>query len=324
MQNPADFSMNSLPTLGGILQSATGLPEVRDLLGEFGLDALQSGPGDGSWELAVWNWPGASLVDLRAGASAVFFGKVAMGRIGHAWMQEGTGDAFLAGIPWTHGAVGVFGGGQMFALRIPGGSRLRLLFSKPRSPVSKPGLPSLLQAEPDFFRRVEEILPRSGDSIPGPAQLEPLLEEIRGLKGKVVPLPLKARRHVERTVLALEIFRAAPEKSISPVEASRAMSISLRTFENACLSVTGFPPAVLLRIVRLNAVRILLERGLEKKVTRAANMVGLWHHGRFSGFYKEIFGESPRRTVARVKGKETAARPAGILPSGLASRLPAA
>jgi AraC-like DNA-binding protein len=288
---------DSLPASRAELQQIHSLPGIRALLAESGLDVLQTGPGGGPWNLAVRSWRGGMSVDLKTGAPALFFGEVPWGRTGYALPLAPSQHALFCGIPWAANAVGGLCSGRKFALSIPAGARLRVLLCKPRGWTDASGTPAFLHADPARLQHIAQVLFPENPHAPQNLIVQSATE-LERLEVRASMLPLRARRDSERSVAALEMFQADPQRGLSPVLLAAILNISLRTLENACLSITGHPPAALQRIVRLNAVRVLLEQGWTKKISTAADAVGLRHHGRFSGVYKDLFGESPRHTVS--------------------------
>lgn len=84
-------------------------------------------------------------------------------------------------------------------------------------------------------------------------------------------------------------------------------SLSARTVEDLFHDQLGIGPHAYLRHLRLHAAKRTLdgfgavEPGIMKRV---ALDHGFWHLGRFSGYYRDLFGEKPSTTLARgVRGE---------------------
>jgi transcriptional regulator GlxA family with amidase domain len=81
-----------------------------------------------------------------------------------------------------------------------------------------------------------------------------------------------------------------------------AVGVSQRTLEYAFRDIMDTTPASYLRLYRLNAAHRELVRADqgETTVTAIAQQWGFTHPGRFSGAYRQLFGEAPSRTLSRA------------------------
>jgi AraC family ethanolamine operon transcriptional activator len=78
----------------------------------------------------------------------------------------------------------------------------------------------------------------------------------------------------------------------------------LRTVESIIRRRTGMPALVYLRRRRLAFVRTaLLKPSQDATVTTTAIRYGFWHLGRFSSYYRDVYGELPSVTLARSLGR---------------------
>lgn len=115
--------------------------------------------------------------------------------------------------------------------------------------------------------------------------------------------PLQARRIIG-TVNAF--VSAHEEVRPSIAELCSTLKLGQRRLERAFLDVLGLRPNQYLRLRALNLTREALmdPRNANESVTRCAVRHGFWHFGRFAGYYKALFGETPsetkRRTVQRT------------------------
>ncbi len=77
---------------------------------------------------------------------------------------------------------------------------------------------------------------------------------------------------------------------------------SRRTLQNCFLQVTGESPAAFLKALRLNNVRqALFQEGRAAQVGEIASRWGFWHLSQFATDYKQMFGETPSRTLAAAR-----------------------
>jgi AraC family ethanolamine operon transcriptional activator len=81
---------------------------------------------------------------------------------------------------------------------------------------------------------------------------------------------------------------------------SKATGLSPRTLQRTFQAEYGLCPQEWLRVERLNRVRRdLLNASAHTSVTQTATRWGFFHFGRFSQYYRELFGERPSETLAR-------------------------
>lgn len=95
--------------------------------------------------------------------------------------------------------------------------------------------------------------------------------------------------------LALE---ALPEV-LEVGELAAGLRVSDRLLEESFRDIVGMGPATWLRVQRLNRAHRDLRLPGRRDVTVAeiATRWGFWHLGRFSGFYRDLFGCSPSQTL---------------------------
>lgn len=86
---------------------------------------------------------------------------------------------------------------------------------------------------------------------------------------------------------------------ISLVDLANSAGLSPRSLNALCHRYHGVSPMVLLRNMRLDAVRHKLQISPGANVTNIALDHGFGHLGRFSAYYRERFGELPRDTTMR-------------------------
>ncbi len=104
----------------------------------------------------------------------------------------------------------------------------------------------------------------------------------------------------EKTALEIrdKVFHHMDSK-INIKSLANEYKISEQTLQNSFKSLFGFTPQYFLRLLKLNNVHQELKTSdyNEAKVSKIANKWGFSHMGRFSAYYKELFGENPSQTL---------------------------
>lgn len=103
-------------------------------------------------------------------------------------------------------------------------------------------------------------------------------------------------RHIKR---AQEYMQAHAHKQVTAEVLAAQTGISARSIQAGFKEFLGCSPSQYLRGLRLDRVRSELASGAEHNVAAAALRWGFEHMGRFSTYYKQRFGESPRQTLSR-------------------------
>jgi AraC-like DNA-binding protein len=90
------------------------------------------------------------------------------------------------------------------------------------------------------------------------------------------------------------------------IEVCAALGVSERTLRQACHEVLGTTPARYLWLCRMNLARAALLRADPRTTTVAtiAMDCGFWELGRFSGTYRNLFGELPKTTLRRFSSED--------------------
>lgn len=122
----------------------------------------------------------------------------------------------------------------------------------------------------------------------GHAPLQPLLAH--------TPQHERDQRRIERLLAYLRGRLGAP---IGLEDMARAAGLSPRGLHLLCQRHTGQTPMEILRELRLDAVRTHLMNHPDTPVTQIALAYGFGHLGRFSGYYRQRFGELPTQTSRR-------------------------
>jgi adenylate cyclase len=125
------------------------------------------------------------------------------------------------------------------------------------------------------------------------------------------PLPRDVKK-------ALALFRANPGRDHRLGELAAACGVAPRTLQKHFRRFLGITPVAALRDLRLDVARRALLGGDEAaRVTTLALRCGFNHLGRFSGWYRTRYGESPSTTSARIQRGLDSAVAATVLPLAL-------
>lgn len=118
---------------------------------------------------------------------------------------------------------------------------------------------------------------------------------------------VRTRRYA--STRALRVFRRARDymqhnlsNGISIVTLCKEVAVSRRSLESIFKSVVGVSPGSYIRALQLNGVRreLLSGASAEVPIGAIAARYGVWHWSRFSHAYRQLFGELPSQTRARV------------------------
>lgn len=116
--------------------------------------------------------------------------------------------------------------------------------------------------------------------------------------------------HPRRRALAISVEEwlwrqlddpAAPAVTLG--SAARELDASVRSIQLAVEEHFGVSFVRLVRLARLHQVHGALVLGLVSNVSEAAIRHGFWHLGRFSRYYREVFGQPPSQTVRGARSQ---------------------
>jgi len=127
---------------------------------------------------------------------------------------------------------------------------------------------------------------------------------------RAVMLPMPQRLAVFRK--ARDLIHRDEETPLNVAQLAQEMGMSEKTLGQCFNSAIGRSPGTYLRAFRLTRARSYILAHAEEEanvVTAAAMKYGFWHLGRFSGYYREQFGEYPSDTAAGMTGTLGTARP---------------
>jgi AraC family ethanolamine operon transcriptional activator len=110
-----------------------------------------------------------------------------------------------------------------------------------------------------------------------------------------------APSHADTIVRTLDSYLDTVIGMVPVAELCRVAQLPRRTLERAYRQTLDLGPAEYVRRRALNAVRRELLHGIGTtgSITETAMRHGFWHLGRFAGYYRTLFGESPSATLHR-------------------------
>ncbi len=102
-----------------------------------------------------------------------------------------------------------------------------------------------------------------------------------------------------------DLIEEQPAQSV--IDICHGLGVSLRTLQRVFHESLGIGPTRYLAVRRLASARsaLLAADPDETTVTAVALDHGFWELGRFAGYYRQMFGESPSETLRRRKGRSS-------------------
>lgn len=247
----------------------------------------------------------AFTLGTSQGAPRTLSGReVGFGRIFHHRPSESFLGHSPSGQPWPFGTVAV--SFETLARLAPRFAGRELAPSRrdatliATTPATRDRLIALLHDADCLAEMNPEIARHDGPAqgLAG-ATLDALLACLA--QGRGEPDRAALRRH-NRIVARLEtLLQEQPEHPWSLAELCAAIATSERTLNVACQEFYGANPIRVVRDRRLDAVREALRQADPKRTSVAAEAMrfGFWELGRFSGAYRDRFGELPSATLRR-------------------------
>ena len=94
-------------------------------------------------------------------------------------------------------------------------------------------------------------------------------------------------------------MRARLRLPLGEIDLCRELGVSGRTLRLAFRERYGLGPMAYYQTLRLNAARSAFKEADPESVSvaRIARDLGFYHPGKFSGYYRRLFGEVPTETV---------------------------
>ncbi len=86
-------------------------------------------------------------------------------------------------------------------------------------------------------------------------------------------------------------------------ELAKEYKVSEQTLQNSFKSLFGFTPKLFVRLLKLNLAHQELQKSYpsQNTVSKIAAKWGFKHMGRFSAYYKELFGKNPSQTLKNIQ-----------------------
>jgi AraC family ethanolamine operon transcriptional activator len=93
------------------------------------------------------------------------------------------------------------------------------------------------------------------------------------------------------------------DEAVTVTQLCEIANVSRRTLQYSFESILGVSPIQYLRISRLNGVRRSLVQAQQgQAVSDIAAQWGFWHLSQFAKDYKQLFGETPSKTLTGLSG----------------------
>jgi AraC-like DNA-binding protein len=132
-------------------------------------------------------------------------------------------------------------------------------------------------------------------------QLEMEILETLFTKVQVKSQNIKMSDRLKAAHLAKDYILNNLRSDLNISRLSQVTDCSRETLHKGFKERYGISPSQYIRTIRLNRVREELQNSTQSGIiTETAMKWGFFHLGRFSGYYYQLFGESPRQTVQKV------------------------
>ena len=154
-------------------------------------------------------------------------------------------------------------------------------------------------------RTIEELLAAMGGEAPCPEVMSSvqnrifdlIAESIGGVPDSSAPVMPRHAIRLRMVSACWELSRHQLDMNLRLTDLCTAANASARVLQYAFLEFSGMTPKTFLRIHRLTRARRMLLSGEAGSVKEAAYACGFVELGRFSGHYRELFGEMPSGTL---------------------------
>jgi len=112
-------------------------------------------------------------------------------------------------------------------------------------------------------------------------------------------IPSKLTRGEEISLVIRDQIYAHMDGKVNIAALAKEHQVSEKTLQNSFKSLFGFTPKLFMRQLKLNLVHYELRKAnhLHTTVSQIAQKWGFTHMGRFSIYYKALFGENPSMTL---------------------------
>ncbi len=102
---------------------------------------------------------------------------------------------------------------------------------------------------------------------------------------------------------ALECIGSRYRGRLTAPEIAAASGYSKRGLQEAFQRDLGMPPSAVVRLLRLHRARAMILANPYQPVGTAAAASGIAHFGRFSGYYRGQYGETPSETAHAARAQ---------------------
>ena len=117
------------------------------------------------------------------------------------------------------------------------------------------------------------------------------------------PLCLSRHDYLQTAATVTDYLQAHRSEAIHVCDLCGMTGKNERTLERICQKAFDMPPRTLIKMHRLNAVRVAIKNAAadaKPTITELAMAFGFMHLGRFSADYKKLFGELPSQTLLQA------------------------
>jgi len=225
------------------------------------------------------------------------------------------GAQFEASTQLEGGGFGLVARGRAYATLLGAGVATSPLLTPARTPVvlnETPIAEALRQLLEGYFSLLEQREELALEPRRIQRAREDLLDLLRlTLVSAVASVEDEIKApHPRRRALAISLeewlWRQLDKPGAPPVTlaaAARELDVSIRSIQLAVEEYFGVNFVRFARLARLHQVHSTLVVGLVTNVSDAATRHGFWHLGRFSRYYREVFGETPSQTVRGARSQ---------------------
>jgi AraC-like DNA-binding protein len=293
--------------------------EAAQTLPGLNLDYVQIDSGPQKIAFDIYPLEGGSLTHTSIRKRVAGWGDIKPGRLLALLFLDSGEPHLYDGYSLSQGDlgfrtdVGIDGGGlqvlqtgyQSWLLDLPQEPFIKLLDGHPKTLW---GLRRVCRGESYDWRSLNRYLWNLArlsevEKIPDRRILNGLIERLVQVasSAKVVRVPASRRSRYKKARLARDMIHHDP--LVDKAEICGKLEVSLRTLQRLFVEFMGAAPTNYAQILSLERARDeLLFRSYERGVvSKVAGKHGFWHLGRFSVFYKRVFGETPVETLKRRK-----------------------
>jgi AraC-like DNA-binding protein len=307
--------------------------EFAEALRPAGGEVVQTSQGAGRWSALQLALPAGGMVHCEAGAAVAGRGALESGRICFLMPWRKGCPHYYRGIEMPENGMGVYTAGAEHVGKAAGlcawtlfvFDYTRFLQHLSRFQAGADGFApcsfNAIDLQPRRRAKIEGVVteiaaachdPEKAAAYSRPAVLRSVEETILDTLAAEMTArtesngtPRRLRHHsLSRIVFKIwELARQLPNENLSLEELCAATGVSARQVQNAFIEMTGIRPTAFLRAHRLQRAKRMLLSGEAESVKVAAYTCGFPDLGRFSAFYRIMFGEQPRVTLQRGGGR---------------------